>query len=176
MERTSEVYQTVMKRRSCRRFLPDPIPEAHFEMLVQALRWAPSAGNRQPWHFYVVKNPEIKNRLVAAAYGQTFLAEAPMVFVICAIPEVSAMRYGSRGRELYVYQDTAAAVENLLLTATSLDYGTCWVGAFNEKAVSKVLQLPEAYRPVAMIPVGKPAEKPDAPQRRKVEEILTVLE
>ncbi|GAB4377694.1 MAG: nitroreductase family protein [Calditrichia bacterium] len=171
-----ETLQIIFKRRSCRAFHPEPIPTGHLDLLVEALRRAPSAGNQQPWHFYLVKNNALKEKLVWAAYGQAFLAEAPVVFVVCALPERSAFRYRERGRNLYVYQDTAAAVENLLLAATALGYGSCWVGAFNEDAARQVLNLPADYRPVALVPVGKPAERPQPSSRLPVDQILTILE
>ena len=169
-----ETLQVIFERRSCRAFKSEPIPQEHLDLLVEALRWAPSAGNRQPWHFYLVKSTFLKEELVNAAYGQTFLVQVPVVFVICAIPDQSATRYGKRGRDLYAYQDTAAAVQNLLLTATALGYGSCWVGAFDEEAVSKALELPAKHRPVAMIPLGKPAEKPETPKRFAKEQIVTI--
>jgi len=76
---------------------------------LECARIAPSAGNRQPWVFIVVKDPEIKKRLVEASGNQTFLAQAPVVIVVCGDPEISGARYEDRGRSLYVVQDTAAA-------------------------------------------------------------------
>ena len=171
-----ETMRVILGRRSCRAFQPDEIPQAHIDLLIEALRWAPSAGNRQPWHFYLVKNAELKQKLVDAAYGQAFLAQAPLVFMICAMPEQSAARYRERGRSLYVYQDTAIASENLMLAATALGYGSCWMGAFDESRVSQVLALPPGQRPVAIIPVGKPAENPEPPPRLDRKEVITILE
>lgn len=176
MGKSSEILKTILERRSCRSFHPDPIPENHIEQMVQSLRWAPSAGNRQPWHFYLVRNGALKEKLVSAAFGQTFLGQAPLVFVVCAIPQKSADRYGDRGRKLYVYQDTAAAVQNLLLTATGLGYGSCWVGAFDEQAVRETLQLPDDFRPVSMVPIGKPTEKLESSTRFSVKDILTIID
>lgn len=171
-----ETLCVITNRYSCRAYLPEPLPAEDEQLLLESLRQAPSAGNRQPWHFYLVKNRLIKEKLVRAAGGQQFLAEAPLVFVVCAIPEISAERYGERGRTLYVYQDTAAAVENLLLAATALGYGSCWVGAFNEEEVSQILNLPGGYRPVAMVPVGKPAEPATKRPRNDFNKIVTILE
>jgi len=114
--------------------------------------------------------------LARAAFQQDFIAQAPLMFVVCGLPERSARRYGERGENLYVFQDTAAAVQNLLLLATSLGYGTCWVGAFDESQVSEVLSLPVQERPLALIPIGKSAEQPSPPQRLPIEKILTILE
>ena len=126
----------------------------HLELLMEAMRWAPSGGNMQPWFFYVVTNEKAKSGLAKAAYGQSFLANAPVVFVVCADPEETARRYGERGRRLYSLQDTAASVENLLLAAVALGYGSCWVGAFDEEEVRAVLEIPEHLSPVAIVPVG----------------------
>jgi len=150
----------ITQRSSCRDYTGEPLHHGDLERLMEAARCAPSAGNRQPWHCYAVLNTHLKAALARAAYNQTFVAEAAVVFVVCAIPEESAQRYGERGRSLYVLQDTAAFCENLLLAATALGYGSCWVGAFDEKEASRVLDLPKNLRPVALIPVGpfRPAE------------------
>jgi nitroreductase len=166
----------ILKRRSCRQFRDEDIPENHVLAFVEALRWAPSAGNRQPWHFYVVSAQETKSNLAAAAYGQNFIAQAPLDFVICALPQESASRYGSRGELLYAIQDTAAATQNLLLVTTDYGYGSCWVGAFDELRVRRVLSLPENHKPVAIVPVGKPDEYPAETPRKNPEDIVTFVE
>jgi len=171
-----DLLSVILNRRSVRSFKPDEIPQIHIDQFIEALRWAPSAGNRQPWQFYLIRRSELKRDLVRAAFQQDFVAQAPLVFVICGVPERSASRYGERGKELYVFQDTAAAIQNLLLYATSLGYGSCWVGAFDESQVVEVLSLPAQQRPLAIIPIGKPAEKPSPPHRLPVEKILTTLE
>lgn len=172
----ADIFSIIKNRRSVRSYTSDPIPQEHIEQLMEVLRWAPSAGNRQPWHFYFVFANELRNGLAAAAFNQDFISQAPLAVVVCALPGKSASRYGKRGQELYVYQDTAAAVENLLLMATGLNYGSCWVGAFDENRVRLVLGLPEEVRPVAIIPIGKAAENPAPPQRLPQEKIITVLQ
>ncbi len=175
MKITSDMMSIIQQRRSVRAFYPDPIPPEHVESMMEALRWAPSAGNRQPWHFFFVFNSEVKKALAAAAFNQEFVSQAPLAVVVCALPGKSEARYGKRGRDLYVYQDTAAAVENLLLLATSLGYGSCWVGAFDENRAKQALQLPEEMRPVAIVPIGKAAEDPSPPSRLRRNEIITVV-
>jgi len=172
----ADIYSIIKNRRSVRSYTSDPIPQEHIEQLMEVLRWAPSAGNRQPWHFYFVFANELRNGLAAAAFNQDFISQAPLAVVVCALPGKSASRYGKRGQELYVYQDTAAAVQNLLLLATSLDYGSCWVGAFDENRVRLVLGLPEEVRPVAIIPIGMAAENPASPKRLPQEKIITVVQ
>ncbi len=162
----------IFARTSCRAFRTDPVPDDHLDRLLESTRHSPSAGNRQPWRFLVVRTKEDRAALARAAYDQEFLVEAPILIVICADTERSATRYGDRGRTLYVIQDTAAATENLLIAATALGYGSCWVGAFDEGEVSRTLGIPSELRPIAMVPIGKPAEQTSSPRRRPIEEII----
>ncbi|MHA1627095.1 MAG: nitroreductase family protein, partial [Candidatus Asgardarchaeia archaeon] len=128
---------------------------------------APSAGNLQSWEFYVLRSRKVKRKIADAALGQRFIEEAPVVIVVCANENVSSLRYGLRGKELYCIQDTAAATQNILLSAYALGYGSCWVGAFMEDEVSRILKTSPGVRPVAIIPIGKPAEIPRKPPRRR---------
>ncbi|RKO66160.1 nitroreductase family protein [Desulfofundulus salinus] len=172
----STILSLVRSRYSVRHYKPDPLPEALLDQLLEAARWAPSAGNLQPWFFYVVTREEKKEALAQAALNQRFIAQAPVVIVVCAEPERSARVYGERGRQLYCYQDTAAAVQNILLTANALGLGTCWVGAFDEERVKECLGIPAGRIPVAIIPVGYPADDPARrPKRREIEEIVSYI-
>jgi len=166
------VFEAIRNRRSIRAYTGENVSEEEVERLIDAARWAPSAGNIQPWEFIVVRNEETKRRLSAAALDQTFIEEAPVVIVVCANQMRSAQGYGSRGTTLYCLQDTAAAIQNLLLAAYTLGLGTCWVGAFHEEEVKKVLNTVGAVRPVAIIPVGHAAEEPEARWRRPKREIV----
>jgi nitroreductase len=163
---------SVFRRRySCRRFAAATLSQAEVEHILEAAAWAPSAGNLQPWRFIVVTSDELKDRLARAA-RQEFVAEAPVVIAVCAVPGESARRYGERGRSLYSLQDTAAATQNILLAAAELGLGSCWVGAFEEPAAAAALGLPPAWRPVALVPVGHPMEAPAARQRRPMQEVV----
>lgn len=155
-----------------RAFTREEVTKEEVEKLIDAARWAPSAGNIQPWEFIVVRKPEIKRRLSVAALRQTFIEEAPVVIVVCANQIRSGRGYGARGVNLYCLQDTAAATQNIHLAATALGLATCWVGAFKEKEAKKTLNLPEGVRPVAIIPVGHPAKKPMPRSRRHINEII----
>ena len=166
------VFEAIMNRRSVRAFTNEPVSDEEVMKLIDAARWAPSAGNIQPWEFVVVRDPEIKRGLSVAALDQTFIEEAPVVIVVCANQLRSSRGYGSRGANLFCLQDTAAATQNMLLTAHALGLATCWVGAFQEEEARKVLNIPNGVRPVAIIPVGHPAEKPEAPDRRPLSEIV----
>jgi nitroreductase len=162
------------KRRSVRSFKEDDIPMEIINELLEAARSAPSAGNYQPWHFYIIKDKALKEGLCAAAYQQNFMLSAPVHIVVCADLVKSAVRYGVRGTNLYAIQDTAAAIQNLLLYATEKGLGTCWCGAFDEQKVSKLLNL-KSERPVAIIPIGYPRNLSAKMPRRSIEEISTFI-
>ncbi len=167
-----DVFEAIMGRRSIRAFQNRDVPPEIVDRLIEAARWAPSAGNIQPWEFIIVRNQETKRRLAEAALGQSFIEEAPVAIVVCADEERSARGYGMRGRTLYCIQDTAAAIQNIHLAAYAMGLGTCWVGAFREDEARKVLNIPEGVRPVAIIPVGYPAESPPPRSRRPLKQII----
>ena len=167
-----DVFEAIKNRRSVRAYTSEEVSEEDVRRLIEAARWAPSAGNIQPWQFVIVRSTETKRRLSDAALHQTFIEKAPVAIVVCADVERSSWGYGSRGANLYCLQDTAAAIENILLAAQALDLATCWVGAFHEDAVARVLNTPRNARPVAIVSVGHSAEKPRAPQRRSLREIV----
>ena len=156
-----DFWQAMEARQRVRVFNQESdVPPEIVTRLLHAATRAPSAGNCQPWHFFVVRDQETKKALARAALNQWFLGEAPVVIVVCADPDRSARRYGDRGRYLYSLQDTAAATENLLLAAVASGLGACWVGAFDEDAAAEALDLSSHLRPVAMVPIGYPAEQP----------------
>ncbi len=167
-----QLSEAIRNRRSIRSFKSDPVPEEDLNKILDAGRWAPSSGNTQPLEIVVIKNEERKESLAKAARGQSFIAEAPVALVVCANVPRTAETYGDRGREMYILQDTAAAVQNMLLRAHSLGYGTCWVGSFFDDKVSEVVKTPEWIRPLAIVPLGKPNEDPEAPPKRSLEEII----
>jgi nitroreductase len=169
------VQEAIIKRRSIRKFLNKNIPDEAIEELIEALRWAPSAGNLQSRYFYFVYNKEIKEKLAEAAFGQKFLATAPLVIVICADLKTSAGKYSQRGKDLYSIIDASLSVENLFLQAVELGLGCVWVGAFDENKVAEILDLPENLKPIGIIPVGYPAENPKPTSRKKNEEILKII-
>lgn len=155
-----------------RAFKPEPLKDGDLEKILDAGRLAPSAGNCQPWNFVVVKDKGVKQDLAKAALGQSSVAEAPVAVVVCVDLTRAASRYGKRGKELYCIQDTAAAVQNMHLAAVALGYGTCWVGAFEEGAVAKVINAPADVRPVAIVPIGRPAQTPSPTPRLSLDEIV----
>lgn len=172
-----DFWQVIASRHAVREFAAgQDVSSELVNRLLGAAVEAPSAGNLQSWHFYVVRSGAVRAALAEAALGQSFVADAPVVIVVCADPERAAARYRERGRRLYTFQDTAAATENLLLAATALGLGACWVGAFDEEAAHQALGAPPHLVPVAIIPIGYPAA-PGAREtaRRPVDQVTTNL-
>lgn len=167
-----DVLEAIKGRRSIRTFTDQPVSEEEVKTLIDAARHAPSAGNMQPWEFIIVRKPEVKREIAVAALNQGFIEEAPVVIVACANIERSGSGYGSRGAMLYCIQDTAAATQNILLTAYAMGLGTCWVGAFKEEEVKKALGIPDGVRPVTIIPVGRSTAKPLQRPRRPINDIV----
>jgi nitroreductase len=167
-----EFMEAIKGRRSIRRYKNQNIPDEAIAQLIEAATCAPSAGNIQPWEFVIARNPAVKEKLLEASYNQTAVQEAPVVIVVCADQNRSATGYGNRGKTLYCLQDTAAAVQNILLTAYSLGLGTCWIGAFNEDEAAEAVKAPKGVRPVAMIPVGYPDVTPRQRNKRPVSEMV----
>lgn len=168
-----EVFEAIKGRRSIRAFKGDPVSDDVLRRILEAAQWAPSAGNLQARDFIVVRDPEVKSRLAKAALGQWFIVEAPVNVVVCANLERSASRYGERGRRFYAWLDATAAVENLMLAAHALGLGTCWVGAYRDEEVTEILGLPEWIKPIAIIPIGYPREKPSPTSRINVEKLTS---
>jgi nitroreductase len=174
---TMDLFAAIRERRSIRAFKREAVPRATVTRLLEAAAAAPTAGNVQPWKFFVVEDSAVIRELATAALNQTWMAEAPVVIVVCADLARAGKTYGERGRTLYALQDTAAATQNILLGATALGLGCCWVGAFNERMVASILDLTEhSLRPVAMIPLGHAAKEAKEPSRRPVEDIISIIE
>lgn len=167
-----DVFEAISGRRSIRKFKKRDVERELILKIVEAGIWAPSAGNIQSWEVVVVRDEKTKEKLAAAAYMRDFIAKAPVVLVLCADKQRSTIIYEERGSDLYCIQDAACAAQNMLLAAYALGLGTCWVGAFDEELVRKTLDVPEHIRPVALIPLGYPDEKPYPPLRREIDDLM----
>ena len=204
------VWEAIESRRSIRRFAPDDVPEAVIEQLLEAARLAPSASNRQPWRFIVVKDQERKKELRRLCLDQQFVEEAPVVFVCFGDFERYSMESRKkRQQEMADYgvldtlsgrfadpeyrantdsrpvptrtdlitplvANTYIAIEHIVLMATALGLGSCWVGGFTSALdISRLFDLPDNLVPIAVVPVGYPAGNiPSQRPRVTREEIL----
>jgi len=159
-----ELEEAIRNRRSVRRYLEKSVEDEKIEKILDAARWAPSAGNLQSVEYIVVKDKETRERLSGTSYGQAQPKEAPVNIVVCVnFPKIS--HYGRRGEELYSIQESGACIQNLMLTAHSLGLGTCWIGAFDEEKAKEILGIPDHVRPVGIITLGYPDESPSSSRK-----------
>lgn len=166
-----DLFEVIEKRRSIRKFKRKPVARKDLKRILEAGRLAPSGGNRQPWYFIVVRDLEIKKALSIVANNQKFIADADIVIVALGDPgtkpkfNVSSIRIPHK-------QDPMIAIEHMILAATALGYGTCWIGAFNENEVKRILKIPENLAVIALLPVGVPDESPSPRSRKAFKEIF----
>lgn len=167
-----EFFEVLQHRRSIRKFLPRSIPADILEKIFEAIRWAPSAGNLQAYQVFVVEDKNTLRLLAEAALGQEFIVQAPVALVFCADPARAGSRYGARGENLYALQDATIACDHAHLAAAALGLGSVWVGAFQDDAVWQAIGSPPGLKPVAILPIGYPAENPTPTPRRSLKEFL----
>ncbi len=163
------VLEAIKARRSVRKYLDKPIPQEVLNRILEAARLAPSASNRQDWKFIVVQDPELKQKVAVAARNQMFIAEAD---VIIAGVSLNPDRLMSCEVPAYAV-DLGIAMEHIALAAVAEGLGTCWIGAFNQKEVKELLQVPAEYKVVELMPIGYPADQPRVKVRKTLDEIVS---
>ncbi|MBS4016468.1 MAG: nitroreductase family protein [Candidatus Latescibacteria bacterium] len=166
-----EFYEVIKSRKSIRKYKSDPIPEPVLERILDAGRLAPSAKNIQPWKFIVVKDAQIKKQLVAACRNQEFIGQAPVVICAVALEKIAWCRMGGYWSSYPV--DLAIALEHIMLAATNEGLGTCWIGAYEEKEVKRILNIPEDVKVIALTPLGYPDQTPEPKPRKPLSEIIS---
>jgi len=171
-----EFFELIKRRRSIRMYKDTPVDDATIKKILEAAQIAPSAGNLQPYELLVIKDVNIRRELAQAAYGQGFITRAPVAIVFIEDSRRSEIQYGKRGTNLYVHQDTAIAATFAHLAAADLGLGSCWVGAFDTHAVARILDLKPGFVPVAILPIGYPAENPPANPRRSIAQLVPGFE
>ncbi|HIH31783.1 TPA: nitroreductase family protein [Candidatus Woesearchaeota archaeon] len=156
-----EALEAINRRRSIRRYLERPVEFEKITTIIDAGRKAPSAGNLQDWCFIIVSEKSFIQQVAGFSVEQYWIQTAPLLIVVCAMPEKHEMYYGLRGKRLYNIQDCAAAIENILIAATDLGLGSCWIGSFEEDKLRALLSIPPDVRPQAVISLGYPDETPN---------------
>lgn len=167
-----DFFQTIHARLSVRAYQAKAIAQERLETILSAANQSPSAGNLQAYEIIVVRDAATIRALAKASYNQDFLAQAPVVLVFCADPGRSGAKYGAMGEQLYSVQDATIATAYAQLAATALGLATCWIGAFREPEVVTVLHLRAGLRPIALLPVGWPAETPPRTPRRELSDLV----
>lgn len=160
----------LFSRRSVRSYKPLPVPEKEIQDLLEAAMAAPSAVARDPWHFIVVTEKEMRQRIADVLPNGKMAAEAPLVFVVAGDLERAHDQ-----QESFLLQDVSAAIENLLLAATGLGLGAVWLGvhprAERMDALRKLFELPEGILPVSCVAVGYPARETNPRTRYRKEAV-----
>ena len=163
-----DVMTAIRTRRSIRAFQDRPVEEEKLLAVLEAGRLAPSAKNLQEWRYVVVRDLQLRAALGEAANGQKFVGEAPVVLVACAKTEGHRMSCG----EVCYPIDVAISLDHISLKAAEEGLGTCWIGAFDQDTVKKLLHIPESIRVVGLMPLGYPAGQPAERKRLALDEIV----
>ena len=172
---SSDFIEFLAARSSVREYTAGEIGEQELVYLLDCASTAPSAGNLEAWDVVLVRDPERREALSEAAFGQSHVRTAPALMVLCANYVRSMSRYGERGI-LYAVQDATIAGTYLLLAAHALQLCSCWVGAFDEEETKSILGLPPHVRPIAIICIGKGNPPAELTGRMPVAEHLHVEE
>ncbi|NOY74924.1 MAG: NAD(P)H nitroreductase [Kiritimatiellaeota bacterium] len=164
-------------RASCRSYLDREVEDWKLDNCLEAARLAPSACNKQPWRFKIVKDLDLRARICAdgllPGLPMPWLAEAPVIVVVCSeenivthtlAPLVSGVKYQ--------LLDLGIAGEHFVLAATVQGLATCWIGWFKEKRVREILRLPRRLKIVSLISLGYPAAPLEQPAKKEISEIL----
>ena len=163
-----DVFAAISQRCSVRAYKTTDVEEDKLKKVLEAARLSPSASNRQDWKFIVVKNKDTKKKLAKAAFGQSFVGEAPVVIVACGTDSKAVMGCGQSTHTV----DVSIACAFMILQAEELGLGTCWIGAFDEGETKKILSIPGNVRVVAVIPLGYPNQPPSQKFRKSLNEIV----
>jgi len=164
-----ELDQCIAKRHSIRSYLDKQVSWDLISQLIDAAHNAPSSGNIQNWVFVVVTDDKKRKDLTVSSLNQSWMAEAPVHIVVCS-DNFKIKKHYENSSDRFIHENCAAAIQNLLLKATDLGLGACWVGSFNPEMVEQVIEAKENIEAIAIITVGYPAEKPIS-QRHKIEEL-----
>jgi nitroreductase len=161
----SELIKT---RYSVRAYKPDPVEDEKLEQVLEAARLAPTAANLQPFRFIVIRTKGREAEL-QRIYHRAWFTQAPVILCVCSIPAEGWVRVDGKG---YTDVDAAIAMDHLILAATDLGLGTCWIAAFDPAAAREVLGLPDGVEPIAFTPLGYPASRPTAKQRKSLADMV----
>lgn len=164
-----EYFDLVQKRYSVRSYKSDPVEDAKLSRVLEAARLAPTAANLQPFQLIVahVKNREEEFRRV---YARRWFVQAPLVICACGIPARGWVR--AIDGVNYTMVDVAIVMDHLILAAANLGLGTCWTAAFDPAAARQAFGLPQGVEPIALTPLGYPADHPSPKERKPLTELV----
>ncbi len=166
-----DLDKCIKERRSVRSYLDKNVEFEKLAKILDSARYAPSSGNIQNVMLIAVRDKKKRADIATASLKQYWMMDAPVHIAVCNKIENIKRFYGSKGELVYSSQNCAAAIENMLLTAYSLGLGTCWVGAFDEDAIKRILRIPENIKVEAVITLGYVKEKEELPSKYALENI-----
>jgi nitroreductase len=164
-------YELVNERRAIRKYKQFEIPDEDIKKILDAARLAPSAENSQPWRFIIVKGQESKE-LLARPSPQSFIVDANIIVVVLGDPSVSCCPAAT-----WTTRDPMIATDHLVLAATALGYGTCWIANYESRPkewveeVKRALKIPEHMHIIVLVAIGVPDENPAPRPRKTLQEI-----
>jgi nitroreductase len=164
-----EYSELIAKRYSVRAYRPDPVEDEKLQAVLEAARLAPTAANRQPIQL-VVLHTAGREEEIRKIYRRPWFVQAPLVIAVCAISSQAWVRESDRFNARLI--DAAIVADHLILAATNLGLGTCWIAAFNVEAARNVLQLPAEAEPVIFTPLGYPADQPGSKIRKTLADLV----
>lgn len=162
--------QAIDVRRSIRSYTDQPVEEEKLTAVLEAGRKAPSAKNRQMWHFYVVSNPQLRAQITALSSNQKMISEAPICLLVTATDD-----YVMGCRVPAYVVDPSIALSFMILEAAQQGLGTCWIGSFDQDGIRKLLALPENEFIIGFTPLGYPNEQPRQKTTKSAQEVITYL-
>ena len=151
-----EFLELAKQRYSVRAYKSVPVEDEKLQKVLGAARLAPTACNLQPFQLIVIHTSDREDEL-RRIYNPSWFVQAPIVICACAIPSQS---WNRRDGKNYCYVDVTIAVDHLIMAATDLGLGTCWIGAFNPDEARSILGLPDNVEPIVFTPLGYPDDKP----------------
>ena len=156
-------------RYSCRNYTDRPVEDEKLRYIMECVRLAPSAVNRQPWRFVVVKDKPQRD-IINNAYAREWMHAAPVV-IVCLADRKNAWVRPSDGKN-HADIDLAIAIEHLVLAAADQGLGSCWVCNFDAPLFAKTFPMPEGFEAVALVPIGYATDQPTEKRRKTLEEIV----
>ncbi len=163
-----EFLEVIQKRYSVRSYRRDPVEEHKLQQVLEAARLAPTAANRQAFQLIVVHTAGRETEL-KRIYDRAWFVQAPVIICACAIPDKAWVR---RDGKNYCDVDVAIAMDHLILAATDVGLGTCWIAAFDRAAAREVLSLPNSVEPIVFTPLGYADNQPGPKKRKTLTEIV----
>lgn len=167
-----ELTDVIRRRGMVRRFQARPVEDEKLVRIIDTAQRGPSAGFTQPVELIVVRSPATRQALIEAAWGQSWAGAAPVTVVVCSDTRRSGKRYGERGVMRYSIIDAAFAAMLILLAVVDEGLGACFVGAFDDHALRRILEIPPHVLPLGIIPIGYAAERPPRYRRRPSQEVV----